>query len=636
MKKIFFIFLIFNSQFLTVNSQSQFQRTIGGTNHDYANCIIQTTDGGYAVAGYTFSFSSGFEDMYIMKLNSSGSLQWARSVGGAGNDIANSVIQTTDGGFAISGHTYPFGSIYPDICILKLDSSGSLLWSRTISRANYDIATSIIQTAEGGFVITGFTATGGVFTDEIYIVKLNAGGTYLWSKTYGGSGDEIAYSIIQTSDGGFAAAGYSNSYGPFNVFNILKTDSIGILQWSRLIGETGTGSVAYSIIQTSDGGFALAGGFTPTGTGNYDMYIVKLSSSGSIQWTRTLGGTGDDNANSIIQTTDAGFVVAGYTNSFGAGNYDMYIVKLNSGGTLQWSRTVGGTGDDQTQSIIKTTDGGFAVAGYTTSFGAGANDFYIVKFDAGGNTCGNSTSPSSLTGISGTLSSPTPTVMTQNPTVTTPAYTTGTGGTLTTICSLLPPLAPNLVSPPNGALYVPSTVRFIWNKSFSAVTYRLQVALDSLFINLVVNDSTLTDSTIVVTNLPVNSYYWWRVNAKNAVGTSPYSAVWRFGTFFVGLNQIGTEIPKEYNLYNNYPNPFNPSTNIRFDIPNAETTRRVVFTQLIVYDLLGREVTTLVNKQLEPGTYEVEFYGTNYSSGVYFYKLETEYYTHTKRMVLVK
>ena len=203
---------------------------------------------------------------------------------------------------------------------------------------------------------------------------------------------------------------------------------------------------------------------------------------------------------------------------------------------------------------------------------------------------------------------------------------------------LIAPAAPLLVLPLNGSYNQTSTVRFTWNKSLYAASYRLQVSLDSLFTNMVVNDSTLTDSTIVVTNLTTNKYYWWRVNAKNVIGTSPYSAVWKFGTFFVGLNQSGTEIPKEYSLYNNYPNPFNPVTKIRFDIPllRGVSKGQGVLTSLTIFDVLGREVGTLVNEQLQPGTYEVDWNAANYPSGIYYYTIKTTSFSQTKKMVLIK
>jgi hypothetical protein len=173
-------------------------------------------------------------------------------------------------------------------------------------------------------------------------------------------------------------------------------------------------------------------------------------------------------------------------------------------------------------------------------------------------------------------------------------------------------------------------VRFIWNKSIGALTYRLQVAQDSLFTNMIVNDSTLTDSTIVVTNLTVNRYYWWRVNAKNSYGTSPFSAVWKTGTFLVGIQQIGTDIPKEFRLFNNYPNPFNPATNIRLAIP---VKGDISFS---VYDITGKGILVLDKKMVNPGTYEIRFDGSNCSSGIYFYRLVSGNFSAAKKMVLIK
>jgi hypothetical protein len=194
---------------------------------------------------------------------------------------------------------------------------------------------------------------------------------------------------------------------------------------------------------------------------------------------------------------------------------------------------VGGTGDDQAQSIMKTDDGGFFVAGYTDSFGAGAKDFYIVKFDANGNTCGNTFTPTTISGTIGTLVTPTTTETTQNPTVTSPTSTSNTGGTLTTIC-------------------------------------------------------------------------------------------------FVGIQPISNEIPASYELYQNYPNPFNPSTSIKFDVPKESSVK------LVVYDVLGKEITVLTDHKNKAGKYEVVWDGTDYPSGVYFFKMITDEYDETKKMVLIK
>ncbi len=630
MKNLLFLLLISTCIVQFTSAQPQWQRTIGGTGDDIANCLIQTADGGFIINGYTNSFGAGNSDFYLVKLNSSGLLQWTKTIGGVGEEMSFSLIKTIDGGYASVGHIRPTGTDYSDFYIVKLDSGYSIQWNRIINRANNDYAFSVIKSNDGGFILAGVSATGGVFSSDMLIVKLNSAGNFQWSKTYGGSHDEPALSIIQTNDGGLAFAGYSNSFGSNNFFNIIKTDSAGNIQWNRLIGESGTGSHVNSIIQTTDGGFTLAGAFQMVGNVNFDMYIVKLNNTGTFQWSRSVGGINDDMANSVIQTADGGFVLAGYSNSFGAGNYDMYIVKLNNSGVLQWSKTVGGSSDEQVQSVIKTTDGGFIAAGFTASFGAGGKDMFIVKFDASGNTCGNTTSPSSISGTSGTATSPSFTVVTQNPTVTTPTPTIGSGGILTTICSTAPPLPPNLLSPPNNTFNQLSSIRFIWNKSIGAQTYRMQVSQDSLFTNLVVNDSTLTDSTIVVTNLNTNRYYWWRVNAKNPMGTSPFSAVWKFGTFLVGLNQISTEIPKKFKLHNNYPNPFNPITMFRFEIP---IEGNVIFS---VYDILGKEVYTFNESNVSPGTYEYQFDGSNVPSGIYLFRLKSGRFSETKKMILLK
>jgi len=521
--KILLTLLTINCSLLTVNAQSQFQLAIGT---GYAHSIIQTTDSGYAVAGYE---NLG---MYIVKLDGNGTFQWSRTVGGTGDDYALSIIRTTDGGYAMAGFTNSFGAGNGDMYIVKLDASGTLQWSRTVGGNNPDYAYSIIQTTDGGYAVAGRTQSFGAGNQDMYIVKLDGSGTLQWSRTVGGTGEDGASSIIQTTDGGYAVAGYTFSFGAgLNDVYIVKLDGSGTLQWSRTVGGTGY-DYASSIIQTTDGGYVMAGY-----AGSGDFYIVKLDGSGTLQWSRTVGGTGNDFANSFIRTTDGGYAVAGVTNSFGAGGDDMYIVKLDSSGTLQWSRTVGGANYDRASSIIQTTDGGYAVAGWINNFNK-----YLAKLDGSGNTCGNSSSPPSISGTHGTLGSPTSIVNSPTSIVTSPTSLTNTGGTLTIICTI------------------------------------------------------------------------------------------------VGIQPVSNEIPSSFELYQNYPNPFNPVTKIRFALPKSS------FAKLVVYDGLGREVAMLVNEQLNPGSYEVDWEASNYPSGVYFYQLTATdpsaslsvIYTNTKKMVLIK
>jgi hypothetical protein len=549
MKNLFFIIL--NSSFLIFNclGQSQFQIAIGGTDKDFAYSMIQTADGGYALAGYTMSFGAGSYDMYILKLNASGSLQWTRTIGGTGDDKAFSVIQTTDGEFVVAGKTFSFGAGSNDMFIVKLDGSGTIQWTTTVGGAGDDIAYSIVQTADGGFTAAGYTLSFGAGTYDIYIAKLDANGTLQWNKTVGGIGGDQAKFIIRTTDGGFAAAGHTASYGAGGIdMYLVKLDASGTTQWSSSVGGTAN-DYGLCAIQTADGGYILTGYTAGSfGAGASDMFIAKFNSSGTLQWSRTVGGTGSEIAWSIMQNTDGSYVAAGGTGSFGTGALDAYIVKLSTSGSLQWSRTVGTTNHDVAHSIIRTTDGGYALGceSYTLFQGEYASaDMYMVKLTANWNTCGNSRTQKSKSGTGGTSTNQIPDVSSPTPVVTSPAPLVSSGGALTTICSQ-----------GNGALGPQET------------------------------------------------------------------------------DVIEETVPRQFKLEQNYPNPFNPKSKIKYQIANTQKENQKV--ELIVFNVLGEKVSTLVNEVQNSGTYEVEWDATNYPSGVYFYKLTTQQFKQTKRMVLIK
>jgi hypothetical protein len=192
-----------------------------------------------------------------------------------------------------------------------------------------------------------------------------------WSQTYGGSDDDYAYSVLQTSDGGYALAGYTDSSGAGGFdFYLIKSNSAGSTNWTKTYGGAGD-DLAYSLIQTSDGGYALAGYTSSSGAGYYDFYLVKTDLSGNLQWSKTYGGAGDDEAHSVIQTSDGGYALAGWTDSFGGSGYDFYLVKTDPSGSMLWNRTYGVAGNNEAYSVIQTADGGYALAGYTDYFGAG-------------------------------------------------------------------------------------------------------------------------------------------------------------------------------------------------------------------------------------------------------------------------
>jgi uncharacterized delta-60 repeat protein len=381
---IFLCFLVLSS-FSSLNAQ--WARTYGGEWDEGGVAIQQTSDGGYIVAGYTTSFGAGLADIWILKLTSSGDIDWQLTYGGsAWADVARFIQQTSDGGYIVAGRTYSFGAGGSDIWVLKLSSTGTIEWQKTYGGNDDDEAYSIQQTSDGGYIVAGETWSFiAGYEGVIWVLKLSSTGTIEWQKIYeGGYGDE-AYSIQQTSDGGYIVTGRTWSFGAGGCdIWILKLSSTGTIEWQRTYGGSNW-DVARSIQQTSDGGYIVAGCTESFGAGGSDIWILKLSSSGTINWQKTYGGSEDDEAYSIKQRSDGGFIVAGRTGSFGAGSDDAWILKLSSTGTIDWQRTYGSDWGDDARSIQQTNDGGYIVTGETGIIGAfWLDDVWVLKLFSNG------------------------------------------------------------------------------------------------------------------------------------------------------------------------------------------------------------------------------------------------------------
>ena len=366
---IFFALILFNGLNNKSHAQApaiEWQKCLGGTSWDYAKSIQQTSGGGFIVAGETWSNDGdvsgnhGIVDSWIVKLNSSGDIIWQKCFGGTDDDVAFSIQQTSDGGFIVAGGTFSNdGDVsgnhgIVDSWIVKLNSSGDIIWQKCFGGTDDDVAFSIQQTSDGGFIVAGgtFSNDGDVSGNhgivDSWIVKLNSSGDIIWQKCFGGTDDDVAFSIQQTSDGGFIVAGYTSS---------------------------------------NDGD--VSGNH-----GSWDSWVVKLNSSGDIEWQKCLGGTDNDEAKSIQQTSDGGYIVAGETWSNDGdvsgnhGNSDYWVVKLNSSGDIEWQKCLGGTVKDIAKTIQQTSDGGFIVAGYTNSNDGDVSgihgdyyDFWVVKLN---------------------------------------------------------------------------------------------------------------------------------------------------------------------------------------------------------------------------------------------------------------
>ncbi|MEO0139957.1 MAG: hypothetical protein ABIM88_00220 [candidate division WOR-3 bacterium] len=366
--------------------QVLFAKAYGGADYDYVGSIAQNQDGGYIIAGSTSGFGAGAYDCLVLKIDSDGTIDWAKTFGGQSNDGAVSVIKTMDGGYAVAGRTWSFGAGLYDFLVFKLDPSGNLSWAKTFGGTDEERAYSIVQTQDGGYAVAGFTYSFGAGECDFLVIRLDASGNLLWAKTFGGPGtmdEEKAYSIVQTQDGGYAVAGFTYSFGTGWDFLVIKLDASGNLSWAKKFGGTDY-EEAWSIIQTTDQGYAVVGRTYSFGAGDNDLLFVKLDPSGNLSLAKTFGGTRWDGAYSIIQTVDGGYAVAGYTESLGTGG-DFLVLKLDPSGNPSWTRTFGGTSSDLASSVIQTADGGYAVAGYTWSFSAGMEDFFVLRLDRNGN-----------------------------------------------------------------------------------------------------------------------------------------------------------------------------------------------------------------------------------------------------------
>jgi len=427
MKYLKFTLSFFIISFSVMNAQTapsiQWQKSLGGSSYDLAKSIQQTSDGGYIIAGESDSTNGdvtgnhGTSDFWIVKLNVLGIIEWQKSLGGSYSDMANSIQQTSDGGYIVAGES---SSINGDVTgnhgnadywIVKLDPSGNIQWQKSLGGGNRDAANSIKQTSDGGYIIAGESnstngdVTGNHGNYDYWIVKLDPSGTLQWQRSLGGSLYDVANSIQQTSDGGYIVAGGSNSTDGDITYNegnedfwIVKLNPSGVIQWERSL--SGNLADRAESIQETEGGYIVTGGSNsqnsenPTTFGISNYRVAKLDSNGIMQWQKHFGGSNNDYAYSTQQTPDGGYIVAGGAQSVDGdvignhGNNDFWIIKLNSLGSMEWQKTLGGSAFDDAYSIKLTNDGGFIIAGMTQSADGdvtgyhGNGDAWIVKLGA--------------------------------------------------------------------------------------------------------------------------------------------------------------------------------------------------------------------------------------------------------------
>jgi len=459
---------------------------------------------------------------------------WTRTFGGDSLDIGFSVLQTSDGGFIVTGETFSYGIGNGDVYLIKTDSQGNELWYNTFGGSAEEWGRTIKQTLDGGYIIIGVTESFGAGSWDVYLIKTDSQGDEQWQRTFGGSDCDEGYDVLQTSDGGYILVGETGSYGAgaYDVY-LIRTDGQGNQQWFRTFGGSDEDE-GYSIQHTFEDGFIITGWTLSYGAGDRDIYLIKTDSQGNQQWYNTFGGNGIDEGHCIQQTLDGGFIITAATSSYGAGNMDVYLLKIDSQGNQQWSNTFGGVECDGGFDVQHITDDGFIIMGLTWSFGAGDCDVYLIRTDSQGDE--------------------------------------------------------------------------LWNETFGGSDfdggYSVQQTSDGGFIIVGGSESYSTCACDV---------YLIRLGVESGLGD------------FIGQN-----IPSNITLYPPFPNPFNSSTTIAFDLPSAAGV------EIVIFDTNGKAVTRLETRDLRPGTNQTVWDASAQASGIYFVRLEAGNLCQTQKVVLLK
>jgi hypothetical protein len=446
-------------------------KTFGGIYGEEGNCVQQTTDGGFVIVGSTNSFGAGEDDIWFIKTDENGNTIWTKTYGDSTGEVGYSVQQTNDGGYIIVGYTDSFGSGEDDVWLIKTDENGDSLWTKTFGGSGDEEGFSVDQTVDGGYIIAGYTTSFGSSEKDVWLIKTDTVGNLIWHMVLESISESYSEHVHQTSDSGYVVAGtLSSPPRPF----LIKTNSSGDTLWTRIL-EVGTiPRNGKCVIETNDNGYI----FLASGWG---VYLFKLDDLGNTIWMNNyekgwFGGWGS----SLDLTNDGGYIISGKTESNTA--YDVWVIKTNEFGDTSWTKTLGGVADDWEGNIQQTSDNGYTIVGSTYSFGAGASDIWLIK---------------------------------------------------------LKPDSPSII----------------------------------------------------------HNY---------------------------------SRLITEYVLTQNYPNPFNPTTKIKYSVPQ---TSNIV---IKIFDILGNEIETLVNEERQAGTYEITWYVENLPSGVYFYQLQAGNFVETKKMILMK
>jgi hypothetical protein len=356
----------------------------GEDKYDTAIANLATMDGSHIIVGCTQSYGSSADDLWLFKAAGDGSITWNRHYGGDGNESGFNVIATADGGYAVVGATNSYGAGEEDIWLIKTDSEGVMQWNQTYGGLYDDEGWMLLQTADGGYLITGLTCTSEGIGDGL-LIKTDSTGTLQWQKSYGGSGDEAFYGITKSSEGGYILSGFTNSTGAGQCDAwLVKVDAEGTQQWAKTYGGSDD-DFAYIAFETETD-YVVDCTTYSYGAGNADVWLLKVDAMGGLMWNYTYGGPDGDHGWYGAKTTD-GFALGGYTFSYGVnGNSAAWLIKVDVNGMTMWNQTYGDANTDYYGwAVTQTSDGGYAISGEASPVDRDTCDAFLIITDSNGN-----------------------------------------------------------------------------------------------------------------------------------------------------------------------------------------------------------------------------------------------------------
>ncbi|MFC2150068.1 T9SS type A sorting domain-containing protein, partial [Calditrichota bacterium] len=666
----------------------QWTQTYGGRDRDICNSMLRTDEDSLLIAGSTKSSGAGSSDFFLLKTNKEGEELWSETYGGQSADECRSIFRTEDNGLVLAGNTRSFGEGGFDFYCIKTDNRGGEIWSQTYGGNEDEECWSVVQTLDGGFALAGFTESYGEGGHDFWLVKTDEDGDEGWSQTYGGMQSDKCYSVVKTSDRGYALVGRTQSFGVGGVDGYLvKVERNGDEEWAIPYGGRST-DVFTSIIQTADGGYAIAGYTESYGEGGFDFWLVKTDDDGEQLWSKTFGGNASDECWSLFQTADGGFALAGYSESFGEGDSDSWLIVTDENGGLLWSTSFGGDSPEELFSVIQTSDGCITIAGYTESYGSGNLDMWVAKTEPLPPSWGGLADTSfledsplvmSLDHFYDNIASPYYPDSVLNLSIQEGEYVShelsneeinfraepdwngvdslmfvvtnsyGKGDTTYQRLTVLPrndlPGNFRLLFPWNNYVVDTTIMFFAWGEAaqkeweIDDVSYTIHFQVGEKYHSVEnLSAQSYTDLQIdslaswLEFNLGVENIEveWW-VSAYDDSGFTDSDAHFKFLFQTEGIqSEKGNELPSDLVLSSVYPNPFNSITTIRYGLPSKSNVT------IQIYNSKGQIVNSLFSGIKQPGYHTTTFMANDMPSGLYFIEVNASNQAKTQKVMLIR